>query len=73
MRVNSKFGDSTQPRDFTSYVSVGLISSPIAYFSVFAGATFWSFEDADVKINRNTTTFTVGLGTNLDVLGQFFK
>jgi len=73
MRVNSTYAGNAQPRDFTSYISVGLISSPVAYFSLFAGATFWSYEDTDAKTDRFTTTFTLGLGTNLDVLSQFFK
>lgn len=72
MRINSTFEGNKQPRDFTSYVSLGLISSPIAYFSAFAGATFWSYEDTDAKLNRGAITFTFGLGTNLDVLSQFF-
>jgi hypothetical protein len=72
-KANSTLSGNEQARDFTSYVSVGLISSPVAYFSAFAGVTFWSVEDTDAKLNRNATTFTLGLGTNLDVLSQFFK
>lgn len=75
-RMNSKVGSRTEPRDFTSYGSVGLITSPVAWFSAFVGVSFWSVEDHlsdGTPIARNTRSVTFGLGTNLDVLSALFR
>ncbi|WP_158617146.1 hypothetical protein, partial [Corallococcus exercitus] len=72
-KANSEISGVTKSRSFSSYGSVGLITSPVSSFSVFFGATFWSVENEDTKKNRTSTTLTAGLGTNLDIINLVLK
>jgi hypothetical protein len=71
-KANTTIDGVRKARNVTSYVSVGLISSPISAFSLLAGISFWSIE-GDATINKQITSLMIGVGTNIDLLTLFIK